>query len=419
MIVDFEIGDQQQLAPLGQGLNQKIDRRTADRGTGGFLDRSSVGRIENQVARLARCQPERFGIGFETGGDRGGEAGQGRVAAGAGDQGEDQFHEPASYPLPQRRGKEIGGEPVLVVAGPTASGKSALALALAEALNGTIVNADSLQSYRDLHILTARPDMAALARAPHRLYGFLDAADRGSAASWRALALDEIAAAEQAGRLPIIVGGTGLYLRALQHGLAPIPRVPQEIRLEALALHGALGGVAFREQLARLDPVGAGRLFPGDRRRLVRAYEVVRATGIPVAAWREKPSSAAPYRFATILLAPPRDRLYAACDSRFAAMIKAGALDEATALAARGLDPELPAMKAVGLPELLRHLRGEMPLGEAVAAAQRATRRYAKRQTTWFRHQCRPDLILAEQFSERLLRCSRQFIDGFLLTPSA
>ncbi len=209
-----------------------------------------------------------------------------------------------------------------------------------------------------------------MARAPHRLYGFLDAAERGSVGHWRALALAEIAAAHRAGRLPIVVGGTGLYLRALQHGLAAIPPIPAAIRAEAAELHRALGGAAFRERLAALDPVAAARLPPGDRQRLMRAFEVVRATGMPIGEWQERQAAAAaaPYRFASLLLMPPREALYAACDARFRAMIAAGALDEAAALAARGLDPDLPAMKAVGVPELLRHLRGEIALDEAIAA---------------------------------------------------
>ena len=306
--------------------------------------------------------------------------------------------------------------PAVVIAGPTASGKSALASALASAMGGTVINADSLQCYRDLQILTARPGIADAARAPHRLYGFLDAAERGSVASWRALALAEIAAAISAGRLPIMVGGTGLYIRALTDGLAAFPEIPGEVRREAAALHRMLGGAAFRRRLAEFDADAAGRLPAGDRQRLIRAYEVVRATGRPIGAWRERPQPTAPYRFATILSMPPRDRLYPACDARFAAMIERGVLAEAAALAARRLDPDLPAMKAVGLPELMRHLRGEISLADAVAAAQRATRHYAKRQMTWFRHQIKPGLILDEQFSESLLRRSRQFIDEFLLT---
>lgn len=305
---------------------------------------------------------------------------------------------------------------MIVVAGPTASGKSALAFALADALGGVIINADALQCYRDLRILTARPDAAAERQVPHRLYGFLDARERGSAAHWRTRALAEIAEAASGGRLPILVGGTGLYLRALEKGLAPIPEIPGEIRTEAIELYRELGGGAFRERLAELDPASARRLFPGDKQRLIRAFEVARATGVPISDWQRQPAAPSALRIGMILLAPPREELYAACNARLARMIEAGALDEAAKIAARRLDPGLPAMKAVGLPELLAHLRGEMSLDAAISAAQRATRRYAKRQMTWFRHQAAPDLTLTAQFSESLLQCSRYFIDRFLLT---
>jgi tRNA dimethylallyltransferase len=309
-----------------------------------------------------------------------------------------------------------GLKPVIVIAGPTASGKSALALEIAAAPGGTIINADSLQAYRDLPILSAQPGKAATARVPHRLYGFLDAAERGSVGLWRELALAEIAAVHRGGGLPIVVGGTGLYLRALQHGLAAIPAIPPAIRAEAAELYRTLGGATFRQRLGELDPSEAARLPAGDRQRLVRAFEVVCATGMPIGEWRKARVQPAPYRFATILLMPPRAALYAACDARLLAMIAAGGLDEARALAARGLSPDLPAMKALGIPELLRHLRGEIDLDAAILTAQRATRRYAKRQITWFRHQASADLVLNEQFSESLLRCSRHFIDHFLLT---
>jgi tRNA dimethylallyltransferase len=305
---------------------------------------------------------------------------------------------------------------VVIIAGPTASGKSQLALALAERLEGTVINADALQCYRDLRILTARPDETAMVRAPHRLYGCLDASERGSAGRWRPLALAEIAAATAKARLPILVGGTGFYLRALRYGLAPFPEIPEATRKEAAALHHVLGGPAFRSRLAELDPVSADRLDSGDTQRMLRAYSVVRATGEPISTWHRRPHHAACYRFATILIMPPRECLYAACDGRFAAMIKRGALAEAAALAERGLDPELPAMKAVGLPELLRYLRRETTLAEALAAGKRSTRRFAKRQMTWFRHQSDPDLILNEQFSESLVSPASQFIDDFLLT---
>jgi tRNA dimethylallyltransferase len=304
----------------------------------------------------------------------------------------------------------------VIVAGPTASGKSTLALALAAVFGGTIINADALQVYRDLPILTSWPDAEARARVPHRLYGCLDASERGSVGRWREKALGEIAAAHRAGRLPFVVGGTGLYLRALCDGLALIPQIPPEIRAEAAALYGELGGEGFRARLATLDPEAASLLPAGDRQRLTRAFEVVRATGRPIGTWQRQKAEPAPYRFAAILLMPPREALYAACDIRFERMIGDGALDEAALLVARALAPDLPAMKAVGLPELRCHLRGEIPLGEAIALAQRATRRYAKRQMTWFRHQITADLVLSEQYSESLLRCSRHFVDQFLLT---
>jgi tRNA dimethylallyltransferase len=305
---------------------------------------------------------------------------------------------------------------VVIIVGPTASGKSALALALAEHYGGTIINADSQQLYRDLKILSARPDASAETHVPRRLYGFLDAAERGSVARWRELALIEIAAASGAGRLPIVVGGTGLYLRALMQGLAPVPDIPAGIRAETNELYRRLGGAGFRDALARLDPDAAARFPPGDRTRLTRAYEVVRATGVPIGEWQKRALAPVPFRFATLLLMPPRAPLYAACDARFAAMIEAGGLDEARALMARGLDPGLPAMKAVGVPELMSHLRGEIALEEAIAAARMSTRRYAKRQMTWFRHQLDADLICVEQYSESFLHCSRHFIDRFLLT---
>jgi tRNA dimethylallyltransferase len=254
------------------------------------------------------------------------------------------------------------------------------------------------------------------ARAPHRLYGFLDAAERGSAARWRDLALAEIATSLDASRLPILVGGTGLYLRALLGGLAPVPDIPVAIRDEAADLYIRLGGMQFRAELARLDPDSAARFPPGDRTRLMRAFEVVRATGIAIGDWQRRPATPAPYRFATVLLAPPRAQLYAACDARFASMIAAGSLNEAAMLLARGLSPDLPAMKAIGLPELFRHLRGEIALDAAIAGGQQATRRYAKRQFTWFRHQLDADLICVEQYSESFWPSMRHFIDRFLLT---
>ena len=312
-------------------------------------------------------------------------------------------------------------QPVVIVAGPTASGKSALALAIAEAVGGTIINADSMQVYRDLAVLTARPGAAELARAPHRLYGVIDAAEACSAGRWRDLALAEIATARAAGSVPVLTGGSGLYLRALLEGLAPVPPVPAALRAEARALHAHLGGEAFRQALGARDPEAARRLAPGDTQRLIRAYEVVAATGRPLADWHRGQGSAAGPPAVVVLLLPPRTELYAACDARFLRMMEQGALAEVATLLARGLDPALPAMRAVGVPELAALLAGRAAREAVVAAAQQATRRYAKRQYTWFRHQM-PEhgalqkLAIGEQFSESLVTKILPFIRRALLT---
>jgi tRNA dimethylallyltransferase len=221
----------------------------------------------------------------------------------------------------------------------------------------------------------------------------------------------------------LLVGGTGLYLRALQRGLARVPAIPAAIRAEAAELYDAFGGAEFRERLAALDPAAASRLPARDRQRLLRAWEVVCATGRPLGEWQRRPvessHGSAPLRFATVLIMPPREVLYAACDRRFASMIAEGALDEAAALMALALPADLPAMKGVGVPELLRHLRGEISLEDAIALAQRATRRYAKRQMTWFRHQIVADLIFDQQFSASMVRQANDFIAQFLLTHPA
>lgn len=282
-----------------------------------------------------------------------------------------------------------GRRQAVAIFGPTASGKSALALDLAEQLNGTIVNADSMQIYRELRLLTARPSPADEARAPHRLYGVLAGDDPCSAARWRALALAEVAAVHAAGRLPILVGGTGLYLRALLDGLAPVPEVPAAVRAAAQARHAELGAAAFHAELAERDPEMAARLATGDTQRLIRAREVLDATGRSLAWWQAQPADGPPPGLAVrvVVLRPPRAALYAACDLRFEAMLAAGALAEVRALLALGYPPTLPVMKAVGVPELAAHLAGTLSLAEATARAQQATRNYAKRQLTWARHQ--------------------------------
>jgi tRNA dimethylallyltransferase len=416
----FQIGDEEPFASPRIRLNEHIDAGITDEGACRRLDMLGAGRPQHKIAGLARRQPAWLGPDSEGHRNCRSEVRQIRTAAGPSDQGQDHPHDRASYSRqrPHHKSARASSDTVsvLVIAGPTASGKSALALELADAFGGTVINADSQQIYRDLRVLTARPDAAAEQRVPHRLYGVLDAAERGSVADWRALALDEVAAATGAGRLPIVVGGTGLYIRALENGLAPVPEIPEAVRHEARELHRELGGVAFREKLARLDPAGAKRLFPGDRQRLVRAYEVVRATGIPLSDWQRRPYPSSPHRFFTILFMPPRETLYANCDARFVRMIEEDALGEVGALDRRGLDPDLPAMKAVGVPEILRYLRGEMPLEAAITAGQQATRRYAKRQMTWFRHQTAPDVTFTEQFSLDLLPSSLRFVRDSVLT---
>ncbi len=281
---------------------------------------------------------------------------------------------------------------VIVIGGPTASGKSGLALAVAEAFGGTVINADSMQLYADLDVLTARPPAEDLARAPHRLYGVLPAAERGSAARWREMALAEIDAAKAEGLLPVVVGGTGLYLRALMQGLSEVPSIPDELRAAAHARLAAIGGEAFRSELVVRDPASA-KLNAGDTTRLTRAWEVLEATGRPLSHWQSQTAQGAPedLRFTVIVLDPPRADLYAQCDKRFDLMMGQGALEEVRRLDAlaceQNLAPDLPVLKALGVPELRRHLHGEIPLAEAVALAQQSTRRYAKRQVTWFRHQ--------------------------------
>ena len=314
-----------------------------------------------------------------------------------------------------------GGPPVLIVAGPTASGKSRLAMEIAAAFAGTIINADSMQVYRELRVLTARPSAAAEARAPHRLYGVLEAREPCSAGRWAGLAAAEIDAALSADRLPIVVGGTGLYLQALVEGLSPIPAVPAEVRAAALSLHTDLGGAAFREALAAVDPIMAARLPAGDTQRLVRAWEVAAATGRPLSDWqREAPRRpAVGVRFATLVLDPPREALNRAIAARLQAMVAEGAIAEVRNLLDLGLDPSLPVMKAVGVKEFAACVRGECTLEAATAAAAGATRRYAKRQQTWIRRRIVADMVASEQYSERIGVRIFRFIRQFLLTAGS
>ena len=309
---------------------------------------------------------------------------------------------------------------MLIVAGPTASGKSSLALDIARAFNGVVINADSMQVYAGLRVLTARPSPGDENRAPHRLYGTVPASESCSAARWRDLALAEIEDAMARGMLPVVCGGTGLYLRALTQGLSPIPEIPPDTRRRLSARLSREGAVALHGDLAARDPAMAARLEPADGQRILRALEVLEATGRSLAAWQEEDTQGPPegLRFATILLVPPRDALYAACDARLAAMLDQGALEEVVALTALGLDPGLPMMKALGLREFAAHLAGDSTLDEALDEARQATRRYAKRQMTWFRHQIIADLTVEAQYSESILPKIFAFIRQKVLTST-
>ena len=298
---------------------------------------------------------------------------------------------------------------VIVITGPTASGKSALALALAERRQGTVINADAMQSYDAFPILTAQPIAQERARVPHRLYGVLPLSETLSAARWRTLATAEIERCLAEGRTPVLCGGSGLYLRTLMRGIAAIPDSPPGIRDQANAAWEEMGPDAFRARLAEKDPAIVARLKPGDRQRHVRAWEVWAATGRPLSAWQTGEGEPAPWRFATVLLAPERGWLRARIAARFDAMLNEGVLAEVRAVFDRAPDPRWPGLKAHGAPELFRHFRGELSLEEARRIAIDHTRQYAKRQMTWFRHQMAPDLVFDPQadpglgLSEKLL----------------
>ncbi len=290
---------------------------------------------------------------------------------------------------------------VALIAGPTASGKSALALALARRTPSVLINADASQVYRDLRVLSARPSPEDEAAAPHQLFGYIDGAESCSAARWAADARAAITAAAAQKQLPILVGGTGLYLRTLLDGIAPVPAIDPEVRATVRALPVAAAYAALTQE----DPAAAARLSANDTTRVCRALEVVRSTGKPMADWQQDRVGGIgdQIRLLPCLLLPPRFWLYARCDHRFTDMLESGAEAEVAALLARGLDPALPVMRAIGVPEVAALLRGEISRAAATEQGQMATRRYAKRQFTWFRNQPPPDWMRVERELDNVL----------------
>jgi tRNA dimethylallyltransferase len=285
-------------------------------------------------------------------------------------------------------------QPLALIAGPTASGKSALALALAETTPSIIINADSMQVYRDLRIITARPSEEDEARAPHRLFGHIDGAEPCSAARWAREATEAIAEAKTLNLLPILVGGTGLYIRTLLDGIAPIPEIDAEIRATVRALSVTESHAALTTE----DPEAAARIAPADTNRIARALEVIRSTGKPLSHWQQNREGgiADRVRLAALILLPPRDWLNERCDARFETMFADGQ-QEISDLLARNLDPALPVMRAIGVPEIGAFQRGEISESDVKILGKRATGQYAKRQYTWFSRQSSPDWPILSQ----------------------
>lgn len=301
----------------------------------------------------------------------------------------------------------------ILIAGPTASGKSAAAMAIAERAGGVVVNADSMQVYRDLRVLTARPGADDERRVPHRLYGHVDAGERYSVGRWLEDASEAIAQAEKAGRIPVVTGGTGLYFKALLEGLSPVPDIPGDIRARWRDAAMEMDAHALHELLKERDPEMADRLRPSDRQRVVRALEVLEATGRSLAYWQDQPGKPVLEETDVVRLrvSPPRDVLYDRIDRRFEAMFENGALEEVRALESRKLDPGLPAMRAIGMRPLMSHLRGEVALEEAMDQAKTETRRYAKRQETWAKSNMIAWNHIYEKEMESLMSSIFSFID--------
>lgn len=306
--------------------------------------------------------------------------------------------------------------PIIILGGPTASGKSHLATVIAKKFDGVIINADAMQVYREIPIITAQPTEEDKKNIPHRLYGALPASEPCSAVKWLGMAKEAIDWVHGQGKVPIIVGGTGLYIHTLLEGLSPIPDIVPKLREEIRSQCKELGNAAFHTLLQQKDPTMAGRLNAGDTQRMVRAMEVIEQTGVSLAEWQQMPpvknyDSAC---FFPIFIHPIREKLYAQCDGRFLSMLEQGALEEVRALAELSLDPSLPAMKALGVPELLAHLEGKYTREEAITKAQQSTRNYAKRQVTWFKHQLKGALEIEfggiEEAEDQLMQQVSQFL---------
>ena len=300
----------------------------------------------------------------------------------------------------------------ILIAGPTASGKSGLALALAERLGGTVINADSMQVYRELAILTARPTAEEEARAPHALYGLVSGAEAYSAGRYVADAARAIAEAKAAGRVPIVVGGTGLYFKALLEGLAPVPAADPEVRAFWRAEAARRPATELHALLGARDPEMARRLMPTDKQRIVRALEVLESTGRSLAQWQREPGTPvlAEGETTRLLLMPDRQKQGPLIDARFDAMLAAGALEEVAGLLGRGFSGELPVMRALGVAPLAAHLGGRLSLHDAVALAKADTRRYAKRQLTWLRRNMIAWKIVSAQVLKRISAGDLSFI---------
>ena len=283
----------------------------------------------------------------------------------------------------------------VIICGPTGSGKSSLALSLAEKFKGVIINADSVQIYREIKILSGRPTSDDYRQAPHRLYGVMPIFKPCTLGIWRKMALEMIKECELSGHLPILCGGTGLYIKFLLNELSPIPDIPPSIKLEAREKLEELGNENFRELLFKNDPVSACRIKLGDTNRLLRAWEVFIATTKPLSYWhKQSRETGSQDKFFKVCLMPEREVLYSKCDKRFLDFVEMGAIEEAQALEFITASPELPASKTLGLLELIKYTKGELELSEAIEQAQRTTRRYAKRQLTWFRHQLDEDFLI-------------------------